>query len=305
MTQVILYPLASVIFYGLLAYYPQYAIIGAVFSPLLLLVYLGHEKRNRYSDLMLASAVALTAGISIITTGLYVISVAFPAIFIYTFVKKGHKDIWFPVAVTPLLVFIVMATVIYAIPDYRNSLIDVAEQGIKTFIEAVKTAKNPMSDDPYFLNVEKQSRLAAQSVVLIFPAVNYILTAFCAHIAFSLYAKLKRIELTKFRLPDNLVWLLILGFALVFVKQTMLKHAGLNIILVMMTLYAFQGFDIVSYWMTRLKFIPVIKAIIFIFIFSEPPFIIFIALLGLFSVWFNLYGRQEKDSEQKPSDSQS
>ncbi len=302
MTQAILYPLASVLFYALLAYYPQYAIVGAFFSPLLLLIYLGAEKRNRYSDLMLGSVIALTAGISIITTGLYVISVAFTAIFIYTFLRKGHRDIWFPVAVAPLLVFAVMAAVIYGIPDYRNTLIDVAEQGIKTFIETVKTSKNPMADDPYFLNIEKQSRLAAQSVVLIFPAVNYIMTAFCTHIAFSLYTKLKRIETKKFRLPDNLVWVLILGFALVFVKHTMAKHAGLNIILIMMTLYAFQGFDIVSYWMTRLKFIPIIKAIIFIFIFSEPPFIIFIALLGLFSVWFNLYGRQENDREQTPSD---
>jgi len=302
MAQAILYPLASVLFYALLAYYPQYAIVGAFFSPLLLLVYLGAEKRNRYSDLMLGSVIALTAGISIITTGLYVISVVFPAIFIYRFLQKGHRDIWFPVTVAPLLIFIVMAAVIYGIPDYRNTLIDVAEQGIKTFIEAVKTSKNPMADDPYFLNVEKQSRLAAQSVVLIFPAVNYIMAAFCTHIAFSLYTKLKRIEINRFRLPDNLVWLLILGFALVFVKHTMAKHAGLNIILIMMTLYAFQGFDIVSYWMTRLKFIPVIKAIIFIFIFSEPPFIIFIALLGLFSVWFNLYGRQENDREQTPSD---
>jgi hypothetical protein len=251
---------------------------------------------------MLGSVIALTAGISIITTGLYVISVAFTAIFIYRFLQKGHRDIWFPVTVAPLLVFLVMAAVIYGIPDYRNTLTDVAEQGIKTFIEAVKTSKNPMADDPYFLNIEKQSRLAAQSVVLIFPAVNYIMTAFCTHIAFSLYTKLKRIEIKKFRLPDNLVWVLILGFALVFVKHTMSKHAGLNIILIMMTLYSFQGFDIVSYWMTRLKFIPVIKAIIFIFIFSEPPFIIFIALLGLFSVWFNLYGRQENDREQTPSD---
>lgn len=302
MTQAILYPIASVLFYALLAYYPQYAIVGAIFSPLLLLVYLGAEKRNRYSDLMLGSVIALTSGISIITTGLYVISVAFTAIFIYRFLQKGHRDIWFPVTVAPLLVFIVMAAVIYGIPDYRNTLTDVAEQGIKTFIEAVRTSKNPMADDPYFLNIEKHSRLAAQSVVLIFPAVNYIMTAFCTHIAFSLYTKLKRIEIKKFRLPDNLVWALILGFALVFVKQTMAKHAGLNIILIMMTLYAFQGFDIVSYWMTRLKFIPVIKAIIFIFIFSEPPFIIFIALLGLFSVWFNLYGRQENDREQTPSD---
>ncbi|MCD8552584.1 DUF2232 domain-containing protein [Seleniivibrio sp.] len=302
MTKTILYPLASVLFYALLAYYPQYAIIGAVFSPLLLLVYLGSEKRNKYSDLMLGAAIALTAGISIITTGLYVISVAFTAVFIFKFLHKGHRDIWFPVTVVPLLVFIVMAAIIYGIPDYRNTLINVAEQGIKSFIETVKASKGPMSNDPYFLNIEKQSRLAAQSVVLIFPAVNYILTAFCTHIAFSLYTKLKRIEINRFRLPDNLVWILILGFALVFVKQTMAKHAGLNIILIMMTLYAFQGFDIVSYWMTKFKFIPVIKAIIFIFIFSEPPFIIFIALLGLFSVWFNLYGRQENDREQTPSD---
>jgi len=302
MTQVILFPITSVLLYGLMAYMPQFGIVGAVFSPLLLLLYLNHEKRSKYSDLMLVSAVGLMAGISYMLPLIYIATVAFCALFVFMYMKKGYLEIWLPVSAAPLLIFTGMAIMIYGLPEYRKELTDFAEKGMLNFINAVKESKNPMADDPYFLAVANQSRMAAESMVLAFPAINYAFAALCTHIAMSLYSKLKKIELPRFRLPDNLVWLLILGFALVFVNQKYIKHGGLNLIIMMLTLYAFQGFDVVNHWFTRFKFPSFLKALIFVFIFAEPPFIIFIALLGLFSVWFNLYGRQENNKEQTPSD---
>ncbi len=300
--QFILYPLASVLFYALMAFVPQIGLVTAVFSPMLLLLYFDLGKRNRFSDLYLAGLIAVLAGIGPVLAGFYLISVLAPALFIHRYLKSGRLEPWIPAAVTPLLTLASVFIAVYFFSSYRNEMTDVAEKALITFLDAVKASKSPVAGEDYFLKVSSMTREAALSIVLIFPAVNYVFTAFSAHIALNLYAKMRRIQLPKFRLPDNLVWLLIAGFALIFIKQDMTRHIGLNLIIIMMTLYAFQGFDIMTHWMIKLRIFPIIRAIIFVFIFSEPPAIILIALLGLFSVWFNLYGRQQPPEEQKPLD---
>ena len=302
--QFILYPLASILFYSLVAFLPQVGVISAVFSPLLILLYLDLPKRNRFSDFYLAGLIAVLGGFIPILAGFYLIAVIFPALFIQRYLKTGRREQWVPSVLPPLGAFFAVFIAVFLFKQLNTSMTDVAQEGIETIIKALQTAKSPIAEDPYFLKVAQNTRQAAQSIVMIFPAVNFIFASFSAHIAFNLYARMKRVQLLKYRLPDGLVWVLIAGFALIFVNQTQVRHTGLNLILIMMTLYAYQGFDIVAYWMIRLRIFPIIRALIFVFIFSEPPAIILIALLGLFSVWFNLYGKQDKIEEQPPSDSQ-
>lgn len=303
--QFIIYPIASVIFYALTVFIPQIGLVAAVFSPLLLLLYLSDEKRNRLTDGLLALCVAALGVLSPVLSGFYLLSALLPAIFIRMHIKSGKKESWFPATVSPLFVFVAVGIAVFGLVSYRAALTDMAQEALKMFMDAVKQTKNPVADEAYFQKVYDNPKEAALGIVMIFPAFNYIFTAFSAHTSYSLFLKIRRIPLERFRLPDNLVWILIAGFALIFIKDKMLKFAGVNISLVMLTLYAFQGFEIISFWLLKLKVFPLLRALIFVFIFTEPPVIIVIALLGLFSVWFNLYGRVDINQEQKPSDSQS
>jgi uncharacterized protein YybS (DUF2232 family) len=122
---------------------------------------------------------------------------------------------------------------------------------------------------------------------------------FAAFVSLRLFQKIKNIPADRFRLPDNFVWMLIAGFAMIFFNSFTVRFIGLNIAMMFLTLYAFQGFDIVLYWMNRFKVLPFIKAIIFVFIFSEPPIILIISLIGLFSVWFNFYGKEPEEEQEK------
>ncbi len=100
-------------------------------------------------------------------------------------------------------------------------------------------------------------------------------------------------------MPDNLVWILIASFGLIFMPSLYVRFAGVNLAIIFLTLYAFQGFEIILFWMNKFKIIPLIKAVIFIFIFSEPPIILIISLIGLFSVWFNFYGKPPKEEQEQ------
>lgn len=297
--QIILFPLAATLFYAATAFSPQIGIITAVFSPLLMLLYLYNAKRSKYTDLIVVLMAAGLSFLSPVLSFFYIASVMLPAALIMKRLQKGMIDPWFTAAVAPLVTFAAAFIAIYAFPTYRAELVDVAHKAIMTFIDTVKQANSPIAQEPYFNAVVKRSKEAALSVVLIFPAINYIFTAFSSHVALSLFAKINKFAMPKFRLPDNMVWILIGGAAMLFINQKYVEHIGLSFLIMMLALYAFQGFDIVVYWMIRLKFLPIIRALIFVFIFSEPPFILFISLLGLFSVWFNMYGKPDNDSGQE------
>lgn len=299
--QTIILPIAAILFFAVTAFLPQVGVITAVFSPLLMVMYLYTPNRNKFTDLFVVFTAAALSFISPVLSFFYIASVMLPAAVVMKRMQKGQFEPWFSAAVAPLVTFLAAYGVIYCFPSYRAELVDVAHKAIITFINTVKQANAPIAQEPYFTEVVKRSKDAALTVVLLFPAINYIFSSFATHVAQTLFAKMQKITLPRFRMPDNIVWILIAGAAMIFVNQKYVQHTGLCLVLMTLTLYAFQGFDIVVYWMIRFRIIPIVRAIIFVFIFSEPPFIIFIAMLGLFSVWFNMYGKSDgTEQENKP-----
>jgi len=77
-----------------------------------------------------------------------------------------------------------------------------------------------------------------------------------------------------------------------------MRFIGINVALAFLVLYSFQGFEIIQYWLNKFKVLPILKAIIFVFIFSEPPIILVISMIGLFSVWFNFYGKPPEEEQE-------
>ncbi|ADD66812.1 Protein of unknown function DUF2232, membrane [Denitrovibrio acetiphilus DSM 12809] len=296
-----LYPLIAVILFASNAVIPQFGLVAAVFSPLVLLLYFAHQERDRRYDTMLVVLVAGLAVFNHVLAAFFIISPVFSAVFIRYCLRKKIYTSWLPATGAALLSFAVTFVIIYGFASYREGLVEFASNGLKTFMDAAKEANAPMTQSPYFTQIDENRNQAALSIVLVFPAFNYMYTVFAAFIALRLFSKIKNIPHENFRLPDNLVWALIASLALVFTSSLFLRFTGINFAMILMTLYAFQGFDIILFWMNRFKVLPIIKAIIFIFIFSEPPIILIISLVGLFSVWFNFYGRP-KDEEQERSE---
>lgn len=293
-----LYPLIAAIFFASNAIIPQIGIIAAVFSPLMLLQYFSHEKRTIQYDAMLMMLIVGMAVFNHVLAGFFLISPVFSAFFIRYASRKNMHTSWLPAVGGAALTFIVTFTIIYGIESYRTGLVEFTSNALKTFIDAAKEINAPMVSSPYFAQVEENRNQAALAVVLIFPAFNYAYTVFSAFVSLRLFAKIKNIPVERFRLPDSFVWMLILSLFLIFTPTMYIRFIGVNFSFIFLTLYAFQGFDIILFWLNRFKVLPLIKAIIFIFIFSEPPIILIISLVGLFSVWFNFYGKEPEEQEK-------
>ena len=92
-------------------------------------------------------------------------------------------------------------------------------------------------------------------------------------------------EYNAWKLPEPMVWLVILGGISVFLLPAPLSTVGLNVLIVCLTVYFFQGLAIVSSLMTRWSVPRLIRVLIYALIFIQTYGIIILSFLGLADVW--------------------
>jgi uncharacterized protein YybS (DUF2232 family) len=92
-------------------------------------------------------------------------------------------------------------------------------------------------------------------------------------------------EYNAWKLPDPLVWLVIMGGISVFLLPTPLSTLGLNVLIICTTLYFFQGLAIIVSLLDRWSVPRLIRALIYALIFIQTYGIIVLSFLGLADVW--------------------
>ncbi len=87
--------------------------------------------------------------------------------------------------------------------------------------------------------------------------------------------------------PEVLVWGVIgCGLAL-FIPITALKVIGLNGLLILMTVYFFQGIAIVSFYFEKKRFPRVIRFFLYALIALQQLILLAVIGLGFFDMWVN------------------
>jgi len=87
------------------------------------------------------------------------------------------------------------------------------------------------------------------------------------------------------KLPEPLVWLVIAAGITVFFLPAPMKTIGLNVLLVSVTVYFFQGLAIVTSLLNRWSVPMLIRILIYALIFIQTYGIILLSFLGLADVW--------------------
>lgn len=96
------------------------------------------------------------------------------------------------------------------------------------------------------------------------------------------------------RLPEALVLLVILaGFSLLL-PVISLKSVGLNLLLVSLTLYLFQGLAILANFLARWSIPPPLKALIIVLVLIQAYGLALLTVTGLVDVWADLRKRRPK-----------
>ncbi len=93
-------------------------------------------------------------------------------------------------------------------------------------------------------------------------------------------------KLNLWKAPENFVWAVIGCGLMLLIPNNPLKVLGENGLLILMTIYFFQGIAIVSYFFEKRRLSRLHKFIIYSFIVWEPIRLIVIGL-GFFDIWLN------------------
>lgn len=91
-------------------------------------------------------------------------------------------------------------------------------------------------------------------------------------------------DLSEWRLPEPLVWVFILGGMLLFLPGVM-NTIGLNLLIVTVTLYFLQGFEVFNFLCLKWSVPNTIRVLLIFFLVIQAYGFILLALLGLADIW--------------------
>lgn len=106
-----------------------------------------------------------------------------------------------------------------------------------------------------------------------------------ARIAARRYSPLHLGEFTKYKNPEQLIWLLIAaGFAML-ADNSMLQLSAANILIVLAALYFIQGVAVSGYFFKRFTVPVFVRGVFYLLIAIQPFMALAVALLGVFDLW--------------------
>ncbi len=94
-------------------------------------------------------------------------------------------------------------------------------------------------------------------------------------------------ELTQWRAPEQMIWGLIGSGIAILIPETRIKLIGINGLLIMLTIYFFQGISIVAFYFDKKKFPKPVRIILYGLIGIQQLALVAVIVLGMFDMWIN------------------
>ena len=94
-------------------------------------------------------------------------------------------------------------------------------------------------------------------------------------------------SLNHWKAPDQLVWTVIGSGLMLLIPSNGIKLAGINFLLILMTIYFFQGIAIVSYYFEKKRFPRILRLFLYALIALQQILLLIIIGLGFFDIWLN------------------
>ncbi len=91
--------------------------------------------------------------------------------------------------------------------------------------------------------------------------------------------------LNEWKAPEHLVWLVILSAVLLIMPHKGLKLLGINGLIVMMTIYFFQGIAIVSFYFEKKQFPRILRGVLYGLIAVQQLVLLLVIAAGFFDMW--------------------
>jgi len=183
---------------------------------------------------------------------------------------------------------------VVAFAETKGDLFAIIEQELKTAISAAVEqfwGSSPESQ-------EFESKLA-ETVPLMMKTMPGMLVSCTLGLAWinllisRRYCRIDSVELCAFekltlwKTPEFIVWFAIAGGVMALLPVSGLKMPGINLLIVMGTIYFFQGLAIMAFYFERWKLPLLVKGFVYALLFLQQFASVATAALGLFDIWFD------------------
>ena len=105
-------------------------------------------------------------------------------------------------------------------------------------------------------------------------------------------------EWSGWKAPEPLVWAVIGSGCMLLIPESLAKVLGLNGLLVIGTIYLFQGLSVVSFYFEKWRLPRILRAVVYAFLLLQQFVTLGVMLLGLFDVWFDFRRLSPKSSSE-------
>lgn len=94
-------------------------------------------------------------------------------------------------------------------------------------------------------------------------------------------------QLNLWKTPEYVVWIAIASGILLLIPDKAVRLLGINGILILMTIYFFQGMAIVSFYFEKKQFPRLLRFFLYSLIAIWQVILLIVVILGFFDIWFN------------------
>ncbi|MDE7314244.1 MAG: YybS family protein [Mucispirillum sp.] len=316
-----LYPVLSFLIFYMIqisskTYFAVFGIFLYIAAGIALLAYLESSERSKKSDVISVIAYILftalffilpNAGNMIEKTGLllnsenlkmwwmpvYIVTIFIPVFFLYKN-RANDKPLYIPVVLSAALPALLTGALLIFFADIRNGAVSTVANIIQvSIIDTLIKMKETMQIPDYYadmlsyliLNKETVAKQTVYIMPAVFSSIFVLITYMCDRM--KPVFRNNTVILREFRLPDNLVWVLILGGFLILAPNIGLKYISYNVLALFALLYFFQGLQVVNKAFDKFQVSIFIRSLLLLFIFFYFTVIAsMIVLIGIFSIWF-------------------
>jgi uncharacterized protein YybS (DUF2232 family) len=106
-------------------------------------------------------------------------------------------------------------------------------------------------------------------------------------------------EYQYWQLPEKLVWLVVVAAILALMPLPMARTIGFNLLVIASLIYCFQGLSIFLFFLNKWKVPLFIRSLLYVIVVFQSLGTIFLSVIGLADVWFDLRHLSSQDPDQK------
>lgn len=152
--------------------------------------------------------------------------------------------------------------------------------------------------------MKKSMSMAAALISRIYPALMTVMLMVMAGFNLALSRRfagktggdIKLENFNDFKMPEQMIWLLIIsGFALLM-ENPLIKIPALNLMVILSVFYFLQGLAVLLTIITRLAYPGVIRIGLYMMLLLQPYLAALVAILGMFDLWGNFRAPRKQEN---------